>query len=161
MVLWAAWESGFCRSSCVCGLRCSLGIRRVHINVCRTQLTSPSLPLLFPYSHISRPVLPLPTTQPPAAFRVPPSLLPASVNPPSTPSSPITPKRTTPTAQSLIDRYGLSSRVPSRKGKERDSAEAPASEAGMDGRGKWEDTKEKRERELRERKERMILEARR
>jgi coupling of ubiquitin conjugation to ER degradation protein 1 len=27
--------------------------------------------------------------------------------------------------------------------------------------GKWEDTKEKRERELRERKERMILEARR
>ena len=131
----------------------------VHILPYTADIVTPLLPPC-PIVSLST-CFPLPTTQPPTAFRVPPALLPASVNPPSTPSSPITPKRTTPTAQSLIDRYGLSARVPSRKGKERDSAEASVSEAGIDGRGKWEDTKEKRERELKERKERMILEARR
>lgn len=76
--------------------------------------------------------------------------------------------------QSLIDRYGLSSRIPSRKGKEKEDGEvfgaeqapvlggsvsdsAPASPVAG---AKWADTKEKREQELKERKARMVLEAR-
>ncbi len=80
------------------------------------------------------------------------------------------------TTQSLIERYGLNAKLPSRKGKERDpdlslsSTESQVVQGGGgggtggtggDGKGKWEDTREKRERELKERKERMILEARR
>lgn len=54
----------------------------------------------------------------------------------------------------MIDRYNLSSRVPaSEKGKEVEAAE--------EEKGKWEASKEARERGLRERKEKMILEARR
>lgn len=84
------------------------------------------------------------------------------------------------TAQSLIERYGLGSQVKgsvsSRKGKEREESEKSGllgAEGGgrregegvaREGQGRtmrWEDTKEKRERELRDRKERMILQARR
>ncbi|KAK4689156.1 hypothetical protein P7C73_g918, partial [Tremellales sp. Uapishka_1] len=61
------------------------------------------------------------------------------------------------TAQSLIEKYGLTARVPSRKGKEKDEIVVAEPEKS----GKWEDTREKRERELRERKERMVLDARR
>jgi coupling of ubiquitin conjugation to ER degradation protein 1 len=63
---------------------------------------------------------------------------------------------------SLIERYGLSSRIPSRKGKEVDTGEtADAAEqmAGA-GRGQWSESREEREKGLRERKERMILQAR-
>ena len=56
--------------------------------------------------------------------------------------------------------------MPSRKGKERDPDMSTGPDGGQDidarrTGGKWEDTKEKRERELRDRKERMILDARR
>jgi coupling of ubiquitin conjugation to ER degradation protein 1 len=70
----------------------------------------------------------------------------------------------------------LGTRVPSAKGKEkaRDENSIARDEPGQDsedeivtvsarsvsGGGKWEETKEKREMELRERKEKMILEAR-
>jgi coupling of ubiquitin conjugation to ER degradation protein 1 len=56
----------------------------------------------------------------------------------------------------LIDRYGLSARIPAlEKGKGKE-------EAGVvNGVGKWEGSKDERERGLRERKEKMVLEARR
>jgi coupling of ubiquitin conjugation to ER degradation protein 1 len=70
----------------------------------------------------------------------------------------------------LIERYGLANRVPSRKGKEVDAGERPEA-AGQDegagqnqasgGKANWADSREGREKVLRERKERMILEARR
>jgi len=49
------------------------------------------------------------------------------------------------------------------KGKEKEEVPAASFVAaqGRDVKGEWADTKDKRERELRERKERMILEARR
>lgn len=140
-----------------------------------------------------RPMRPSSFSQPPATFVIPPSLLPATVNPPSEPSSPATStfgrgthnrspaasaagSKTAP-ATSLIERYGLSSRVSSRKGKEVDEGEHGAAPPVPDsassaaaaatpgplggGKGKWEDTREGREKGLKERKERMILEARR
>jgi coupling of ubiquitin conjugation to ER degradation protein 1 len=69
-------------------------------------------------------------------------------------------------SQTLIDRYNLNARIPSVKGKEKEEVVVDTSPAGLgtggkDGKGEWADTKDKRERELRERKERMILEARR
>ncbi|GFZ42830.1 hypothetical protein JCM24511_00548 [Saitozyma sp. JCM 24511] len=114
---------------------------------------------------------------PPPSFQIPTSLLPPTVNPPSAPPSPtpgLSSKSSSKPARSLIDRYGLSSRLSSLekgKGKEVEPNSAGATNgsangvggggaAAMSG-GKWEDTKEKRERELKERKERMILEARR
>lgn len=54
----------------------------------------------------------------------------------------------------MIDRYNLSSRLPSHKGKEKAEGET----AQIDN--KWEESKEKRELGLKERKEKMILEAR-
>ncbi|WVW79747.1 hypothetical protein I302_101717 [Kwoniella bestiolae CBS 10118] len=109
---------------------------------------------------------------PPPNFQIPASLL------PSTPSAQTT---TTPASTgntsnakspntkntSLIDRYNLSSRIPtpSHKGKEKEvlddvdsGSSTPVSEAESK---KWEDTREKREMGLKERKEKMILEARR
>ena len=124
--------------------------------------------------------------QPPSSFHIPPTLLP-SVDPPS--SAPVVHPssgqgqqgagkrgQATTAAQSLIERYGLGSKVKvpvSRKGKEREAGEMESALVGREGqvglsegragegRVRWEDTKEKREQELRDRKERMILEARR
>lgn len=67
----------------------------------------------------------------------------------------------------MIEKYGLSNRVPSRKGKEVDPGEKGGDVVGQDtpgvgdGKGKWEDSREGREKGLKERKEKMILEARR
>jgi len=55
--------------------------------------------------------------------------------------------------ETLISRYGLESRLPSA-----DVVPSPQQDAG--GRAKWEDTAEKREASLRERKAQMILAAR-
>ncbi|KAK8861343.1 hypothetical protein IAR55_002162 [Kwoniella newhampshirensis] len=109
---------------------------------------------------------------PPPTFNIPASLLPSTTPPiPATPA--VGTKPTATKAQSLIDRYNLSSRVPSRKGKERDpselgsspttqaSAETVLTESEGEKKSKWEDSREKRETGLKERKERMILEARR
>ncbi|RXK41444.1 hypothetical protein M231_01350 [Tremella mesenterica] len=105
----------------------------------------------------------------PASFQPPPSLLPLDPNPVHVATQKIAENHKTP---SLIEKYGLASRLPSRKGKEKadlspvmENGNEKGVEAGagmgMGVGGKWEDTREKRERELRERKERMILEARR
>ena len=124
--------------------------------------------------------------QPPSSFLIPTTLLPASVPPPQTSGVNASSGQgsgkggRTVTAQSLIERYGLGSQVKgsvsSRKGKEREESEKSGllgAEGGgrregegvaREGQGRtmrWEDTKEKRERELRDRKERMILQARR
>lgn len=119
--------------------------------------------------------------QAPNDFVVPPALLPPDSTPaaPSTPSSPAKPATASVMGKSLLDRYGLVSRVapPTStstngldKGKAKEAiadAEAGAGTGtGTDGetlgeKGKWEASKEARERGLRERKERMILEARR
>lgn len=98
--------------------------------------------------------------QAPNDFVVPPALLPADSTP-ATPShvpAAAADAKSSPAklpGRSLIDRYGLTSRVPSvDKGKEREGE-------GEGESGKWEASKEARERGLRERKEKMILEARR
>jgi coupling of ubiquitin conjugation to ER degradation protein 1 len=103
--------------------------------------------------------------QPPAGYQIPPSLAPTPA--PAT-TSPVIGKRTAPApGKSLIDRYGLSARIPSvdkGKGKEKaeDESETPTGQPGQgQGVGKWEGSKEERERGLRERKEKMVLEARR
>ena len=77
--------------------------------------------------------------------------------------APVTPvKAASVSRQTLIERYNLNERLPSVKGKERElPVGEPAEERAKDVKGEWADTKDKRERELRERKERMILEARR
>ncbi|ORY29561.1 hypothetical protein BCR39DRAFT_532135 [Naematelia encephala] len=112
---------------------------------------------------IERGFLPIP----PATFNIPASLLPPSVNPP-TPTSPTKPTLPSRPVPSLIERYQLSSRIPSRKGKEKDEEDSGAGAPGAAPGGgvggeavKWEDTREGREKGLKERKERMILEARR
>lgn len=84
-------------------------------------------------------------------------------------------------SQTLIERYNLATRLPSHKGKEKDPAEEGGAASTGDGNGVaspaaagvaappgaqtqqagWAETKEKREMGLRERKEKMILEARR
>jgi coupling of ubiquitin conjugation to ER degradation protein 1 len=78
---------------------------------------------------------------------------------------PILSTKTTPKPivhQSLIERYGLDTRLPSLKGKEKetDQDEVDEKDDHPGSTSKWEDTKEKREMDLKERKERMILEAR-
>ncbi|WWD16755.1 hypothetical protein CI109_101187 [Kwoniella shandongensis] len=119
---------------------------------------------------------------PPPTFNIPASLLPPSTAPiPAITAATAggNGKSTPAKTQSLIDRYNLSSRVPSRKGKEKDVSElgvaphASSDEGASAGAGgvvaeteaqkksNWEDSREKRELGLKERKERMILEARR
>ncbi|ORX36390.1 hypothetical protein BD324DRAFT_492952 [Kockovaella imperatae] len=109
---------------------------------------------------------------PPASFEVPSSLLPPSSTQPVPSSAQSKSDASSKPQQSLIERYGLSSQLPTRKGKEREhvgdedaSGQAgPVQEASQrqsSTGGKWEDTKEKREMDLRQRKEKMILEARR
>ena len=95
--------------------------------------------------------------KPPAGYQIPPSLAPTPA-PTTTNTSPVIGKRTAPSpGKSLIDRYGLSARIPSvDKGKAKAEDEQPGQ-----GAGKWEGSKEERERGLRERKEKMVLEARR
>jgi len=99
--------------------------------------------------------------QPPAGYQIPPSLAPTPA-PTTTNTSPVIGKRTAPSpGKSLIDRYGLSARIPSvDKGKAKAEDEQPGQGQGQ-GAGKWEGSKEERERGLRERKEKMVLEARR
>jgi hypothetical protein len=60
---------------------------------------------------------------------------------------------TTPTKDTLISRFGLESRLSS-------ADTLPRSEQDAGGRAVWEDTAEKREASLRERKAQMILAAR-
>lgn len=124
--------------------------------------------------------------QAPNDFVPPPSLMPPDSQPPpssgsgsgsgsgeTNSNSKLTPTKS---GKSLIDRYGLSSRVPSSadkgKGKEVNNGSQSDTNAvrdtsgqGENGtlgeKGKWEASKEARERGLRERKEKMILEARR
>ncbi|WWC87514.1 uncharacterized protein L201_002404 [Kwoniella dendrophila CBS 6074] len=124
---------------------------------------------------------------PPPNFSIPAALLPVSSTTSS--SSPSTPTINTNNANnaksstnskntSLIDRYNLTSRIPSsHKGKEKEidsassisidsdkSSTSPISEVVVprtEEKGKWEDSREKRESGLKERKEKMILEARR
>ncbi|OWZ26577.1 hypothetical protein C356_06908 [Cryptococcus neoformans c45] len=93
---------------------------------------------------------------PPPTFNIPASLIPtATPQPAPTPfSNNANNKASNAKTQSLIDRYNLSSRLPSHKGKEKAEGEP----AEIDN--KWEESKEKRELGLKERKERMILEAR-
>ncbi|KJE01253.1 hypothetical protein I311_05118 [Cryptococcus gattii NT-10] len=93
---------------------------------------------------------------PPPTFSIPASLIPtvASQPAPTSSSNNTNTKAANARTQSLIDRYNLSSRLPSHKGKEKAEGEP----AHMDN--KWEESKEKRELGLRERKEKMILEAR-
>ncbi|WVQ73867.1 hypothetical protein IAR50_003448 [Cryptococcus sp. DSM 104548] len=101
---------------------------------------------------------------PPPTFNIPASLFSTTTPPAQIPPTAQTQntKSTATKAQSLIDRYNLSSKVPSAKGKEKaveqDQQEAEASASTG---SKWEDSKEKREMGLKERKEKMILEARR
>jgi hypothetical protein len=120
--------------------------------------------LLYVSSHPSSHILPglMTDIQPPAGYQIPPSLAPT---PAPTNTSPVIGKRTVPApGKSLIDRYGLSARIPSAdkgKGKE-DESGTPTGQPGQgQGVGKWEGSKEERERGLRERKEKMVLEARR
>jgi len=92
-------------------------------------------------------------SQPPSGYQIPPSLAPPPTNP-----TPVIGKRTSAPVKSLIDRYGLGARIPAvDKGK----GKAEAEDAGQQGAGKWEASKEEREKGLRERKEKMVLEARR
>ncbi|KAL7419838.1 hypothetical protein Q5752_005754 [Cryptotrichosporon argae] len=88
---------------------------------------------------------------PPASFSPPAALLPAAVHaaPAQSPAKPA-PARP---AQSLLARFGIEA---DDKGKRKEGAGAGAGEAP-----KWEATRESRETDLRRRKERMILEARR
>ncbi|KAK1920917.1 hypothetical protein DB88DRAFT_113432 [Papiliotrema laurentii] len=105
---------------------------------------------------------------PPASFSIPASLLPDQPTPvlasTTTQSNTKFTNQQKPN-QTLIDRFNLSSRLPSRKGKEKDPAESPATAEAekpvVGAKNEWADSKERREQELRERKERMILEARR
>ncbi|ODO06274.1 hypothetical protein L198_01506 [Cryptococcus wingfieldii CBS 7118] len=101
---------------------------------------------------------------PPPTFNMPASLLPTTT-PPAQVSNTAQPQNTKTAsaikAQSLIDRYNLSSRVPSLKGKEKAVEENQLAETSANAASKWEDSKEKREMGLKERKEKMILEARR
>jgi coupling of ubiquitin conjugation to ER degradation protein 1 len=64
---------------------------------------------------------------------------------------------------SLIEKYGLTGRIPSRKGKEVDTgSDEPVGQVGGDEKSSgWSESREMREKALKERKERMILEARR
>jgi hypothetical protein len=92
--------------------------------------------------------------KPPSGYQIPPYLAP----PPAIPI-PVAGKRTAAPVKSLIDRYGLGARIPAvdkGKGKAEDG-----DQVGGQGQGKWEASKEERERGLRERKEKMVLEARR
>ncbi|KAK6906930.1 hypothetical protein L486_04349 [Kwoniella mangroviensis CBS 10435] len=115
----------------------------------------------------------LPT--PPPNFQIPASLLPSTPPSSTTTTTTNTPSSNNGKSQnaknsSLIDRYNLSSRIPtpSHKGKEKElpdevdsGASTPVSISETEGKKHWEDTREKREMGLRERKEKMILEARR
>jgi len=99
--------------------------------------------------------------QPPAGFTVPERLRPAPATINGSPSASAgTASASAPStkAQSLIDRYNLSSKLAAVSPAA--PAPAPLSPAGGGG-GKWEANREDREKELRARKERMILEARR
>ncbi|WWC68983.1 uncharacterized protein I206_102919 [Kwoniella pini CBS 10737] len=103
---------------------------------------------------------------PPPNFSIPASLLPASTGPVpvNANSANSTNKSANTKNSSLIDRYNLASRIPSHKGKEKEvdsGTSTPSSVDSFDDKGKWEDSKEKREMGLKERKEKMILEARR
>lgn len=84
--------------------------------------------------------------QPPTGFVIPDSLRPAAAVPVPAPSSQSQQSAPPTKPQSLIERYNLSSKLD----------QAPSEEAG-----KWEATRENREKDLRARKEKMILEARR
>lgn len=103
------------------------------------------------------------TQKPPTSFQIPSYLQPPTVNPPSAPSSPIASKTQNQKSVSLIEKYGLTNRIPSRKGKEVDMGidEAPATVVGNENASGWSESREMREKALKERKERMILEARR
>ncbi|WVO17961.1 hypothetical protein L204_105659 [Cryptococcus depauperatus] len=97
---------------------------------------------------------------PPPAFNIPASLIPNAPAPPRLTANLLSSLKPLPSKhQSLVDRYNLSSRLPSSKGKEKAEGESPARKKA-DAR-KWEESKEKRELGLKERKEKMILEARR
>jgi hypothetical protein len=94
--------------------------------------------------------------QPPSGYQIPPYLAPPPTNP-----IPVAGKRTAAPVKSLIDRYGLGARIPAvDKGKGK-AEDGNGDQAGGQGSGKWEASKEERERGLRERKEKMVLEARR
>lgn len=123
--------------------------------------------------------------QPPASFSIPASLLPDQAGTQPSPSAPASASASSKSSangkksQTLIERYNLATRLPSHKGKEKDPAEeggaappygatAPAPTAAstamqgsLNEKAGWAETKEKRELGLRERKEKMILEARR
>ncbi|WWC59977.1 uncharacterized protein I303_102540 [Kwoniella dejecticola CBS 10117] len=103
---------------------------------------------------------------PPPNFSIPASLLPATTGPvPSTTNTANSATKASSTKNSsLIERYNLSARIPSHKGKEKDvdsGTSTPTSVDSFEDKGKWEDSREKREMGLKERKEKMILEARR
>ncbi|WRT65438.1 uncharacterized protein IL334_002381 [Kwoniella shivajii] len=116
---------------------------------------------------------------PPPNFSIPASLLPEiAITTPTAGNTPQTANTNSKSSfknTSLIDRYNLSSRIPSHKGKEREiepdsptptasGTSTPSSDVGSkseEDKMRWEDTKEKRELTLKERKEKMILEARR
>jgi len=94
--------------------------------------------------------------KPPSGYQIPPYLAPPPTNP-----IPVAGKRTAAPVKSLIDRYGLGARIPAvDKGKGK-AEDGNGDQVGGQGQGKWEASKEERERGLRERKEKMVLEARR
>jgi coupling of ubiquitin conjugation to ER degradation protein 1 len=113
--------------------------------------------------------------QAPADFVVPDHLRPVAVRsatPASSSSTAATAQAAAVKQQSLIDRYNLSSRLAGDSAKASASPEPPTSGGGSGvssgvatpssiASGKWEATREDREKDLRARKERMILEARR
>ncbi|WVQ83576.1 hypothetical protein IAT38_005717 [Cryptococcus sp. DSM 104549] len=106
---------------------------------------------------------------PPPTFNIPASLIPTTAPVQAAPQAAANTKVTPSKPTSLIDRYNLTSRVPSHKGKEKEvegpvgasSTETPVIPGAGDKNSRWEDSKEKREMGLKERKEKMILEARR